>query len=57
MNLAERTQSALRGVHPDRPAVIAATQQTLTAQGSNAVLAEDMALPNALHPAFLCQET
>ena len=55
VNLAERTESALRGVQPERPAVIGATRETLDAQGSDdAPLRQGAALPDAPRPAFLC---
>ncbi|MGP1395610.1 MAG: adenylate/guanylate cyclase domain-containing protein [Inquilinaceae bacterium] len=55
VNIAERTQAALRGVRPDLPAVIGATQEVLDAQDrADAILIRGEPLPAAPRPAFLC---
>lgn len=56
VNVAERTEAALRGIHPDRPVVIAATRDVLSAQSAtDPALTETEALPNAPRQAFLCR--
>ena len=56
VNVAERTESALRGVEPGRPVVIAATRDVLDAQSpTEPALVETEPLINAPHPACLCR--
>jgi len=55
VNAAERTETALRGVEPERPAVIAVTEAVLDAGGNrDGVLVTGPRLPQAPLPAYLC---
>jgi class 3 adenylate cyclase len=55
VNVAERTEAALRGVEPENPTVIAVTEAVLDAGGnSDAVLLKGRPLVEAPLPAFLC---
>ena len=55
VNTAERTEKALRGVAPQKPAVIAVTEDVLDAGGNrDGVLAEGPLLPQAPRPTYLC---
>ena len=56
MNVAERTEAALRGVDSERPAVIAATEDVLDGQGETvSALVKGDSLPNTPRPAFVCR--
>ncbi len=55
VNAAERTETALRGVEPDQPVVIAVTRAVLEAGGNaDAVLVEERPLEQAPLPTVLC---
>ncbi len=58
VNVAERTQAALRGIQPNRPAVLAATHEVLAAVGqSGAAMRRGEPLANASHPAVMLRPT
>lgn len=56
VNVAERTEAALRGVDPERPSVIAATEDVLDGQGETvSALVKGDSLTNTPRPAFVCR--
>ncbi len=55
VNVAERTQTALRGIQPDRAAVIGATPEVLDGQDpSRPALIRGDVLPGMSRPAYVC---
>ena len=55
VNTAQRVESALRGVRPEKPVVIAATSEILEHQASNDGIKRIEKLPNNFGNAYICE--